>query len=67
MSIAFTICKPTITVKTMASNATITPTKVSNDTTDSFMLPNIHSPQIDNTPTKEISDKIKIIFVFILI
>ena len=51
----------------MASNATITPTKVSNDTTDSSMLPNNQNPQTDNTPTKEIRDKIKAIFVFILI
>ena len=41
----------------MASNATITPTKVSNDTTDSSMLPNNQNPQTDNTPTKEIRDK----------
>jgi len=31
------------------------------------MLPNIQSPQTDNTPTKEIRDIIKLIFVFILI
>ena len=59
------ICHPIITVKMIANRATMTPIKVSNETTDSFIVPNTHNPHIDNTPTKEISDKIKIIFVFI--
>lgn len=43
----------------------MTPIKVSNETTESSMLPNNQSPQTDKTPTNEISDRIKVILVFI--
>ena len=43
----------------------MTPIKVSNETTDSFIAPNSHNPHIDETPTIDMIDKIIESFVVI--